>query len=185
MRPLLLSRRGAVFRGILVASGASGCAAVQSRPGSAQPVRSDDDAPRSKEVHQVDPLKTAADLVAAHNQVRAEAKLPSLFVSKKLQAAAIEHARDMANHKKMSHTGSDGSTPSARIMARGYRMKRTGENIAFGQRRVEDVMKLWMKSPPHRRNILGNFSEIGAACATASDGTLYWCVSFGLPARPR
>jgi uncharacterized protein YkwD len=42
-----------------------------------------------------------------------------------------------------------------------------------------------MKSPPHKRNILGNFSEIGAACATASDGTLYWCVSFGLPARPR
>jgi uncharacterized protein YkwD len=125
------------------------------------------------------------ELVAFHNQVRAEAKLPSLQVSKKLQAAAFEHARDMADHKKMSHTGSDGSTPSSRILARGYRMRRTGENIAFGQRHVEDVMKKWMKSPPHKRNILGSFSEIGAACATASDGTLYWCVSFGLPARPR
>jgi uncharacterized protein YkwD len=91
----------------------------------------------------------------------------------------------MADRKKMTHAGSDGSTPSSRITARGYRMKRSGENIAFGQRTVEAVMDRWMKSPGHRRNILGNFTEIGAACAIAADGTLYWCVSFGLPVRPR
>jgi uncharacterized protein YkwD len=150
-----------------------------------QPVRSGDDLPRLQHVQHDDPLRTSADLVAFHNRLRAESKLPSLRVSKKLQAAALEHARDMADHKKMSHTGSDGSTPTSRVLARGYRMRRTGENIAFGQKRVEDVMNRWMKSPPHKRNILGNFSEIGAACATASNGTLYWCVSFGFPARPR
>jgi uncharacterized protein YkwD len=145
----------------------------------------EDDAARPQRVLPEDVLKLSADLVASHNQLRSESKLPSLKVSKKLQAAALEHARDMAEHKKMSHTGSDGSTPSSRVLSRGYRMRRTGENIAFGQKRVEDVMKRWMKSPPHKRNILGSFSEIGAACAAASDGTLYWCVSFGLPARPR
>jgi uncharacterized protein YkwD len=44
-------------------------------------------------------------------------------------------------------------------------------------------MKGWMDSPPHKRNILGSFSQIGVACATAEDGKRYWCVTFGLPAR--
>jgi uncharacterized protein YkwD len=181
----LLTRREYVLRSIIAALWCTGCATARSRPGPAQPVRSDDDAPRSQPIGEDVLLKTAADLVALHNKVRAEAKLPSLKVSKKLQAAALEHARDMADHEKMSHTGSDGSTPSSRITAHGYRMKRSGENIAFGPRRVEDVMKGWLKSPPHKRNILGNFSEIGAACASDADGTVYWSVSFGLPARPR
>src|SRR5436305_6163127 len=143
MASILLTRRESVFRIIPLACGCSGCAAVPSRPGSAQPVPSEDDAARPQRVQPEDLLKLSADLVASHNQLRSESKLPSLQVSKKLQAAAIEHARDMAEHKKMSHTGSDGSTPSSRILAQGYRMKRTGENIAFGQKRVEEVMKRW------------------------------------------
>ncbi len=45
------------------------------------------------------------------------------------------------------------------------------------------LMKGWMESPPHKRNILGSFSQIGVAYATAEDGKRYWCVTFGLPAR--
>jgi uncharacterized protein YkwD len=185
MASILLTRREYVIGSLLLAPWYSVCATVRPGPGPVQGVPSEDDAARPQRVQPEDLLKLSADLVASHNQLRSESKLPSLRVSKKLQAAAIEHARDMAEHKKMSHTGSDGSTPSSRILARGYRMRRTGENIAFGQKRVEDVMKRWMKSPPHKRNILGSFSEIGAACATAGDGTLYWCVSFRLPSRPR
>jgi uncharacterized protein YkwD len=44
-------------------------------------------------------------------------------------------------------------------------------------------MKGWMNSPTHKANILGSFTQIGAAYATASDGTPFWCVTFGLPAR--
>jgi uncharacterized protein YkwD len=131
------------------------------------------------------PAEAVDQLVALHNRVRAEAGLPSLAVSKKLQGAAEEHARDMATRNKMTHGGRDGSTPSSRITARGYRMRRSGENIAFGPMTPEGVMKVWMRSPPHRRNILGSFSQVGAAYATASDGIAYWCVTFGLPARSK
>ena len=101
--------------------------------------------------------------------------------SARLQAAAQAHARDMAEHEKMNHKGSDGSTPFRRIERQGYRYRRAGENIAYGQPDVEGVMKVWMNSPPHKKNILGGFSQIGVGYATAEDGTPYWCVTFGFP----
>jgi uncharacterized protein YkwD len=124
-----------------------------------------------------------AEVLAAHNRIRAEAKLPPLSVSAKLQAAAEVHAKDMAAQKKMSHTGSDGTTVLERTKARNYRYYRVGENIAHGRYTTARLMKGWMDSPPHKRNILGSFSQIGVACATAEDGKRYWCVTFGLPAR--
>ena len=122
-------------------------------------------------------------VVLAHNRIRADAKLPVLAVSPRLEAAAQAHARDMAKHRKMTHKGSDGSNPFDRIVAQGYKYRRAGENVAVGYFTTERLMKGWMDSPHHKKNILGSFSQIGVACATASDGKRYWCVTFGLPAR--
>src|SRR4051812_34353566 len=170
---------------VLLCAGGSGCAAVPiwtARPGrSRELIPGQDDEPGALP----DPARYIEELVADHNRLRSEAKLPSLSPSKRLQEAAEDHVKDMAARHKMSHKGSDGSTPSSRITAKGYRMRRCGENVAFGPRTAEGVMKGWMNSPPHRANILGNFSQIGAAYATAADGTAFWCVTFGLPARAR
>ncbi len=122
-------------------------------------------------------------VVVAHNRIRAEAKLPSLAVSPRLQAAAAAHARDMASRGKMTHKGKNGSSPFDRIAAQGYKYRRAGENVAVGYFTTERLMRGWMDSPHHKKNILGSFSQIGVACATASDGKRYWCVTFGLPAR--
>jgi uncharacterized protein YkwD len=132
----------------------------------------------------LDPAAAAADLVAAHNRVRSAHGLPPLDLSEPLQAAALEHAQDMARRRSMSHRGGDGSSPFRCMASQGYAFRRAGENVAAGYGSVEAVMKGWMWSPGHRWNILGRFSEIGAACATATDGTLYWCVTFGEPAAP-
>ena len=130
-----------------------------------------------------DPEAIYDRLVKAHNRIRIEAKLPALTVSRKLQAAAELHARDMAAMGKMTHTGSDGSKSAERIAAQGYHYRRVGENVAVGQFTTAAMMKGWMKSPPHKRNILGSFSQIGVAYAIAENGKRYWCVTFGLPAR--
>ena len=122
-------------------------------------------------------------MIKAHNRLRAEAKLPPLEVSTKLQAAAEKHAKDMAAHGKMTHKGSDGSSAIKRIVAKGYNYRRAGENVAAGYFTVDGLMKGWMESPHHKRNILGSFSQIGVACATGENGKRYWCVTFGLPAR--
>jgi uncharacterized protein YkwD len=118
-----------------------------------------------------------------HNAERARAKLHSLEVNPRLQKAAERHARDMAAHRKMSHVGSDDSKPLDRIKDAGYDYRRTGENIAFGRFTPEQLMEGWMESATHKRNIVGSFSQIGVACATAEDGMTYWCVTFGLPMR--
>jgi uncharacterized protein YkwD len=128
--------------------------------------------------------KTACDeVVRSHNRLRAEAKLPPLAISSKLTAAAERHARDMAAHEKMAHTGSDRSSAIDRIKAEQYPYRRAGENIAAGRFNTERLMKGWVDSPHHKKNILGSFSQIGVACATGESGKRYWCVTFGLPIR--
>jgi uncharacterized protein YkwD len=127
----------------------------------------------------VDPLIT--ELVKAHNNARAEAKLPALELDAKLVEAAQLHARDMSEHQKMSHQGSDGSTPAERVKRQSFHSLRTAENIASGQRTVEAVVKTWLNSPGHKRNILGDFSRIGAAKSTDKQGEPYWCAVFGTP----
>ncbi len=124
---------------------------------------------------------TLQALVEAHNKVRAEEKLPPLKANDKLTLAARDHARDMAEHKHLTHDGSDGSDPGKRIKRRGYVFKGYGENVAVGQETVAEVMRTWIESPPHRENILGDFTEMGGAVAKGPDGEEYWCVVFGRP----
>ena len=149
-----------------------------------RPVIAASDEPRKTPAKPITPeeleeLRTR--IVEAHNTIRTEAKLKKLTLSRKLTAAAQAHAEDMAARRKMTHTGGDGSSSSERVKARGYRYFRTGENVAAGYFSVDRVMKGWMDSPPHKRNILGGFSEIGVGCAVDEDGKRYWCVTFGLP----
>ena len=121
------------------------------------------------------------EIVEAHNRIRTEAKLRKFTPSRRLTAAAQNHAEDMAARKKMTHIGKNGSSSADRVKARGYRYLRAGENVAAGYFTVERVMKGWMDSRGHKKNILGGFSEIGVGCAVDEDGKRYWCVNFGLP----
>ncbi len=120
-------------------------------------------------------------LIALHNKERAKEKLPPLKANAELEAAAKAHAQDMANHHQMQHEGFDGSTPAQRVQKAGYHFQRAGENVAEGQESSAEVMKDWMNSPPHKANILGDFTEIGASMVRDDDGIPFWCVEFGRP----
>lgn len=136
---------------------------------------------RGSPAQENDEQQLLKQLLDAHNEVRAEAKLPPLVANPKLQAAARVHAIDMAKHTTMSHTGSDESTPAVRIQRQKYNYRACGENVARGQENVRQVMKTWLESPPHKKNILGDFTEMGGAFALSDDGQLFWCVDFGRP----
>jgi uncharacterized protein YkwD len=120
-------------------------------------------------------------LLALHNQHRAEANLPPLTINARLTEAAQIHAQYMAEHNQATHQGRHGTAPAQRVEQQGYPAMQVAENIASGQDTPEAVMQSWIQSPPHRQNIVGHFSDIGAARATSADGTSYWCVVFGLP----
>lgn len=120
-------------------------------------------------------------LIKAHNRARAAAKLGPLTANPKLEAAALAHARDMALHEKMTHEGSDGSTPKQRVEHQGYHYLGLAENVASGARSIPEVMRLWMASSPHKKNILGDFTEVGFALVKGEDGTSFWSAEFGKP----
>jgi uncharacterized protein YkwD len=120
-------------------------------------------------------------LAEAHNRVRAESKLPPLKPSRALVLAAEDHARDMAAHFRSQHEGSDGSDPFTRIKRRGYKYESAGENVADGQTSIAEVMGVWINSPAHRKNILSDYTEIGAAVARDANGHTYWCVELARP----
>ena len=125
--------------------------------------------------------RSAASLLAAHNQQRKTHGRGPLTLSAKLSQAAAVHAKDMALHQTLDHTGSDGSTVVDRVKRKGYVYVRVGENIAQGQTTVQEVMNTWMNSPAHRDNILADFTEMGAAQVEDDEGNPYWCVDFGAP----
>jgi uncharacterized protein YkwD len=127
----------------------------------------------------VDP--TVSALLVVHNRERKQENLGPLKLAPKLCESAAIHARDMAKRRKLDHTGSDGSTVVDRVKRVGYLYVRVGENIANGQKTVNQVMDTWMKSPGHRANILADFTELGAARAEDDEGRNYWCVNFGIP----
>ena len=86
---------------------------------------------------------------------------------------------------RLSHTGRDGSNPVGRARRVGYGSSHVGENIAGAAQTVDQVMLAWMGSPGHRGNILGDYTEMGAARIENEFGLIYWCVNFGGPMRVR
>jgi uncharacterized protein YkwD len=115
-------------------------------------------------------------LVELHNQAREQAswawKLNPLQADEKLMTYAQEHAIWMANSRRMVHSS------MRDVMKLGF--SRAAENIAWGQETPESVMKSWLWSPGHRRNIMStSVNKIGCGARKDVRGWLYWCVCFG------
>jgi uncharacterized protein YkwD len=108
---------------------------------------------------------------------------PPLKVSRALNDASAEHARDMARKNFFEHQGSDGSQPRDRVLRAGYRSRLTGENIALGPESAEEVVAGWLHSPGHCANIMdARFRDIGVGLATGPKrGQIYWVQDFGAP----
>ncbi len=110
-----------------------------------------------------------------------------------LHASALEHAIDLAISDTFSHDGSGTTSditgngrPSKfyeRIERNGYtHYYSVGENIAGGQRTLDEVMRAWMASPGHCENIMkSTYTEVGVAIVKNDNSTyqVYWVQNFG------
>lgn len=99
--------------------------------------------------------------------------------------AALRHSTDMAMNTHFDHTGTDGSSAGERIADEGYVFRTWGENIAVGQRTVEDAVDAWLDSPGHCANIMrSQFTQMGAAGVRGDFSgfeALYWTLNFATP----
>lgn len=107
---------------------------------------------------------SAATLLCLVNYERALYHVPALTLSSELTAAALHHSLDQARHGRMTHLGSDGSSPGNRISRAGYKWTESAENVAYGHIDEVHVVRGWMLSWGHRLNILNpHYSSMGAA----------------------
>jgi uncharacterized protein YkwD len=109
-----------------------------------------------------------SEVLADVNRVRAQHGLGPVRVSSRLAAAAAQHSRDMARRGYFSHDSADGSAFWKRLEryygSTSYRFWSVGENLLWSSPDVDaaGAIDMWMKSPPHRANLLnGRWREIG------------------------
>lgn len=126
-----------------------------------------------------------ADLLAGINAKRADAKLPPLTVSPKLQQIAQQQSCDDAVQGIYTHKGLDGSTYAERLERVGYPKKDARENTgmgapAEGDDTVKTIVAFWMLSNYHRHNMLDpKVTQAGIGRAHGSNGNDFWVVDFG------
>jgi len=102
---------------------------------------------------------------------------PPVRLSETLASVAFGHAADMAEHNYFEHRDLAGRSPAQRVRAVGYPEKLVGENIAYGPKSADEVVRGWLDSPGHCENIMDpRFAEMGIAYAagSASRHGLYW-----------
>lgn len=95
------------------------------------------------------------------NLARAREGLTSLKFDTKLQDAARQHSRIMAETNKLLHQVGDEPEFSRRLASAGAQFSSSGENVAFNQT-ADAAHEALMESPPHRANILNTkFNSVG------------------------
>lgn len=131
-----------------------------------------------------DPERVRAEMLAEVNALRRKAGAPELRMNKDLQEAAQAHAQDMLDRGFFAHKSPSNTTVRERATKAGYKWRNIGENIAEGQRSVDEVVRTWWDSPGHRKNMLEpKFREIGIGLVTGKgrDGEyrVIWVQNFG------
>jgi uncharacterized protein YkwD len=114
-------------------------------------------------------------VLAAMNEVRAERGLAPLRFAPALWRAAREHSRDMGERDYFSHsTLASGQSFDERVLRFQDRndVRWLGETIGWGSGTLADpdeMVKMWMESPPHRRTILDpRFRMVGVGTWTGT-----------------
>ncbi|MFD1533995.1 CAP domain-containing protein [Pseudonocardia aurantiaca] len=116
----------------------------------------------------------STNVIKLTNKERRDAGCADVAPDSRLTQSAQHHATDMAQNDYFAHESEDGTRFDTRIRQEGH-PRPGGENIAKGQTSAEQVVREWMASPPHRRNIENcAFTTIGVGY---DDN--YWVQDFG------
>lgn len=123
-----------------------------------------------------------AQMVELVNQERAKVGLPPYKSTTTLADAARYHAADMAADRYLEHDTHDRNATdqlvavcawNERIQKYQPSFNTLGENVGRSTDSAEFMLNMWMNSPSHRSNILGNYREMGVGY-----NNTYWAQDF-------
>lgn len=130
-------------------------------------LQSDDEEESDGKVAGASRASVRRELLALHSQAR-----PANYrLNGDLCQSAQARAEKMNREKRMYHE----ARWYKRISDAGYQYRTCGENLGAGFSEPDSVMRAWLNSPVHRKNIMnGAFTEVGFG--RSGD---FWCVHFG------
>ncbi|MGK8803501.1 CAP domain-containing protein [Acinetobacter seifertii] len=99
-----------------------------------------------------------------------------------LYQGALSHSQDMATHNFLGHVGSTVLDLKSRLKLYNSLGKANGENVASGQKTLNEVMTKWLASPLHCSNLMNSkFTTYAIACASdqSAKQKSYWTQQFG------
>nr|WGD90283.1 CAP domain-containing protein [Bacillus subtilis] len=101
-------------------------------------------------------------VVELTNAERQKQGLKPLQIDETLSKSARAKSQDMKDKNYFDHQSPTYGSPFDMMKSFGISYKTAGENIAKYQKTPEEVVKAWMNSEGHRKNILNpNFTHIG------------------------
>jgi uncharacterized protein YkwD len=122
------------------------------------------------------------------NAVRAQYGEEPLELNTQLAESATDKTADIFNCDSFSHTAC-GHSFSYWVWETGYVTHscwRIGENLAWGAGTygaTNSIFRAWMRSPTHRANILGDYTQMGISTAVGAlegeKSARVWTVHFG------
>lgn len=113
-------------------------------------------------------------LINQHRQRKGLSPLQNNFV---IASVARDHTMNMAT--KRVAFGHSGFTARAKyIRAKIGGVTAVAENVAYGSQTAEEVVKGWLNSPEHKKNIEGNYRLTGIGVARDVKSRLYFTQIF-------
>ena len=109
-------------------------------------------------------------MVKLTNSIRAEHNLPPMVASYSLEKSAKVKVNDMIEKQYFSHYDPSGDSFSKIVWDQKPDAQMVGENIAKCFTSPEAAFDGFVKSPAHFGILVGDFTSIGVASQTRSDG---------------
>jgi uncharacterized protein YkwD len=94
------------------------------------------------------------------NNVRVESGLVPLIINNQISWVCKEHSDYMVSLGIASH---DNFQDRFNNLEQTINIYKAAENVAYKYNTPEDVVKAWLNSPEHKKNIYGDFKYIGIA----------------------
>lgn len=119
------------------------------------------------------------DVIELTNQERAKNGLAPLRPDWQVSRVARHKSQDMRDHNYFAHQSPTYGSPFDMLRSYNISYRSAAENIAMGQTSAQEVVRSWLNSPGHRRNILNpNYTHIGVGYVEGGTGRFYWTQMF-------
>lgn len=112
------------------------------------------------------------------NSVRDREGLSRLNFNEEASTSALKHSINMRDENYFDHENKKGESPFDRMKKEHIRYSLAGENIAAGQINAIYAHEALMNSIGHRKNILGDYKNIGVGVSFGGHYKLYYTQNF-------